>query len=89
MRSARRELGLPELMISLAISSLVLTGVAVAWVSASQVVEQNDQFFRTRRRRGSASNQIMTEARRCQSGVLEPASLELTISTGEKRTPAA
>ena len=84
----RRGMSLPEVLISLTISSLVLTGVAVAWVSSSNVVEQNDQFFRASQAARVCVNQIMTEARRCQSGVVESDSLELTLGSGEKRTYA-
>ncbi|MBC8108314.1 MAG: prepilin-type N-terminal cleavage/methylation domain-containing protein [Anaerolineae bacterium] len=87
-RTARRGLGLPELLISLTISSLVLTAVALAWVSSSRIVEQNDQFFRASQAARVCVNQIMTEARRCQSGVVESDSLELTLYSGEKRTYA-
>jgi prepilin-type N-terminal cleavage/methylation domain-containing protein len=83
---ARVGMSLPEVLIALTISSLVLTGVAVAWVSSSQVVEQNDQFFRASQGARVCVNQIMTEARRCQSGVVAADSLELTLGTGEKRT---
>jgi len=87
-RASRRGMSLPEVLISLTISSLVLTGVAVAWVSSSQVVEQNDQFFRASQAARVCVNQIMTEARRCQSGVVSANSLELTLGSGEKRTYA-
>ena len=87
-RTVRRGMSLPEVLISLTISSLVLTGVAVAWVSSSQVVEQNDQFFRASQSARVCVNQIMTEARRCQSGVVSANSLELTLGNGDKRTYA-
>ena len=87
-RRSRRGLSLPEVLISLAISALVLTGVAVAFVSASGAVEANDQFCRAAQAGRVSINQIMTEARRCQSGVVAPTSLELTLYNGEKRTYA-
>ena len=83
--SGRRGMSLPELLIGLTISSLVLTGVAVAWVSASRVVEENDQFFRATQAARVSVNQIMTEARRCLSGVVDVPALELTLYNGDKR----
>ena len=84
-RLARRGMSLPEVLIGLTISSLVLTGVAVAWVTASKVVDQNDQFFRATQSARVSVNQIMTEARRCLSGVVDVPALELTLYNGEKR----
>src|SRR5690348_5545531 len=83
--SALRGMSLPEVLISLAISSIVLTGVAVAWVTASNVVQQNDQFFRATQAARVSVNQLMTEARRCQSGIVDAPALELTLYNGEKR----
>jgi len=81
-------MGLVEVLMSLAISALVLTGVAAAFVASSRTVEINEQFFRASQAARVSVNQIMTEARRCQSGVVSTTSLELTLHSGEKRTYA-
>jgi prepilin-type N-terminal cleavage/methylation domain-containing protein len=81
----RRGMSLPEVMIGLTISSMVLTGVAISWITASKVVEENDQFFRATQAARVSVNQIMTEARRCLAGVVDVPALELTLYNGEKR----
>src|SRR5688572_11323923 len=83
--SGRRGMSLPEVLIALVISSLVLTGVAVAWTTACKVVEENDQFFRATQAARVSVNQIMTESRRCLAGVVDVPALELTLYNGEKR----
>ena len=83
-----RGMSMPELLVSLTISALVLTGAAVALVSASRAIEANDQFSRATQAGRVSLNQIMTEARRCQSGTVSDESLELTLYSGEKRTYA-
>ena len=44
--SRRHGLSLIEMIISLAISAMLLTAVAAAFVSSSGTIENNDQFFR-------------------------------------------
>jgi len=63
----RRALSLLEVMISLAISSMLLTAIAAAFQSSSQVIQNNDQFFRATQSARVAINQILTEIRRCDS----------------------
>jgi len=63
----RRALSLSEVMISLAISSMLLTAIAAAFSSSSSVIEQNDRFFRATQSARVALNQILTEVRRCDS----------------------
>jgi len=68
LRAGRgRGLSLLEVMISLAISSMLLTAIAAAFQSSSQVIEVNDQFFRASQSARVALNQILTELRRCDS----------------------
>lgn len=63
----RRGLSLSEVMISLAISSMLLTAIAVAYHSSSQVVDSNEKFFRASQSARVAINQMLTEIRRCDS----------------------
>jgi prepilin-type N-terminal cleavage/methylation domain-containing protein len=63
----RRGLSLVEVMISLAITSMLLTAIAAAFQSSSQVIENNDQFFRATQSARVAINQMLTEVRRCDS----------------------
>ena len=85
-RRVRRGLSLIEVMISLAISASLLTAVAMAFNASASAVEMNDQMFRATQAARVSVNQIMTEARRCQSGAIIGNSLELTLASGETRT---
>jgi prepilin-type N-terminal cleavage/methylation domain-containing protein len=82
----RRGLSLIEVMISLAISATLLTAVAMAFNASAAAVEMNDQMFRATQAARVSVNQIMTEARRCQSGAITGNSLNLTLASGETRT---
>jgi prepilin-type N-terminal cleavage/methylation domain-containing protein len=62
---SRRGLSIIELLISLAISALLLTAVAVAFSASSQVIEHNDQFFRASQAARVSMNQLLTQIRRC------------------------
>jgi prepilin-type N-terminal cleavage/methylation domain-containing protein len=64
---SRRGLSLPEILISLAITSSLLTAVGAAFHSASSVVENNDKFFRATQSARVALNQMLTEVRRCDA----------------------
>jgi hypothetical protein len=63
----RRALSLAEVMISLAITSMLLTAIAAAFQSSTQVIETNDKFFRATQSARVAINQILTEVRRSDS----------------------
>jgi type II secretory pathway pseudopilin PulG len=63
----RRALSLAEVMISLAITSMLLTAIAAAFQSSTQVIEQNDRFFRATQSGRVALNQMTTEIRRSDS----------------------
>ena len=54
-------------MISLAITSMLLTAIAAAFQSSSQVIQNNDRFFRATQSARVAINQIITEVRRCDA----------------------
>jgi type II secretory pathway pseudopilin PulG len=57
-------LSLAEVMISLAISAMLLTAVAAAFSASSEAIEQNDEFFRASQAARVSMNQILTEVRR-------------------------
>jgi prepilin-type N-terminal cleavage/methylation domain-containing protein len=67
VNGSRRGLSLAEVMISLAITSMLLTAIAAAFQSSSQVIENNDRFFRATQSARVAINQITTEVRRCDA----------------------
>ena len=83
-----RGLSLIEALISLAITAALLTAVAAAYQGASDAIRANDEFFRASQAARVSVNQIMSEVRRCQSGLVTSTSLEVTTSTGEQRTYA-
>jgi prepilin-type N-terminal cleavage/methylation domain-containing protein len=59
-----RGLSLPEVMISLAITTMLLTAIAAAFHSSSQIIKENDEFFRATQAGRVCLNQILTEIRR-------------------------
>src|SRR5205085_1077278 len=64
---SRKGLSLAEVMISLAISAMLLTAVAAAFTASSEAIEQNDEFFRASQAARVSMNQILTECRRCKN----------------------
>jgi prepilin-type N-terminal cleavage/methylation domain-containing protein len=62
----RRGLSLVEVMISLAISAMLLTAVAAAFTASSDAIQVNDEFFRASQAARVSMNQILTEVRRAQ-----------------------
>lgn len=73
---SRRGLSLPEAMISLAITSLLLVAVATAFSASSSAIEANDQFFRSSQAARVAMNQILLDIRNTTS--LLPSSVTST-----------
>jgi prepilin-type N-terminal cleavage/methylation domain-containing protein len=88
VRRARAGLSLVEVMVSMVIASALLTAIAAAFSASASAIEMNDQFFRASQATRISVNQIMTEARKCMSGVVAPTSLELITDKGETRTYA-
>ena len=82
----RTGLSLIEAMISLGISAMLLSGIAMAFQASSSAIEMNDQFYRASQAARVSLNQILDQVRRCQSGAVDPASLELDTDGGQKRT---
>ena len=63
----RNGLSLPEAMISLAITAMLLVAVATAFSSASQAIELNDTFFRCTQAARVTMDQLLGEIRNCDS----------------------
>ena len=63
----RKGLSLPEAMISLAITAMLLVAVATAFSSASQAIEMNDTFFRCTQAARVSMDQLLGEIRNCDS----------------------
>lgn len=66
-RRRHRGLSLSEVMISLAITSMLLTAIAAAFHSSTQVITENDEFFRATQASRVALNQMLTEVRRADA----------------------
>ena len=87
-KKSRRGLSLAEVMISLAISAMLLTAVAAAFTASSDAIEINDQFFRASQAARVSMTQILTEIRRANA-VQVPAnnkSLSMLTHDGKDRT---
>ena len=82
----RRGLSLIEAMISLSITAMLLVAIAAAFHASISAVEMNDQFYRAQQSSRVSLNQILNQVRKCQSGVVDATSLDLTIDSGEQRT---
>src|ERR1041384_6192160 len=63
----RRGLSIVEVLISLAITSVLLTAVSAAFTASSEAVENNDEFFRATQAARVSMTQILTEVRRAKS----------------------
>lgn len=82
-RSGKRAgLSLPEAMISLAITSLLLVAVATAFTNASQAIEMNDTFFRCTQAARVTMDQTLGEIRNCDS-------MDVNVNTGGNWTWAS
>jgi Tfp pilus assembly protein FimT len=84
-RRVRRGVGLVELIVSMAITASLLVAVGAAFSATASGIEMNDSFFRASQSARVSVNQVMAEVRKCQSGVVDAASLELTTAQGQKR----
>ena len=85
-RTARsRGLSLPEVLITVAICAMLMTAVSSAFVATSQAVEENARFFRAAQTARVTLTQLMSEARKCRSGVVDSTSFEMVTAMGETR----
>ena len=65
--SRRRGLSLPEVMISVSITAMLLVGIAAAFSSSASAIEMNDNFFRSTQAARVTLNQVLIEIRNCDS----------------------
>ena len=79
--AVRRGLSLSEVMISLAITSMLLTAIAAAFHSSSQIINENDEFFRATQAARVALNQMLTEVRRADEVVAEDTIVPMTATS--------
>ena len=82
IRNARRPRGLSlvEVMISLAIAALLLTGVAAAYSASASAIDMNDRFFRASQAARVSMHQLLTEVRRSQA-VQVPSATQIDVIT--------
>lgn len=66
-RRGRRGLSLPEAMISLVITSILLLAVATAFSASCSAIEANDRFFRSSQAARVAMNQLLLDIRNTTS----------------------
>jgi hypothetical protein len=69
----RRGLSIAELMLSLAISSMLLVGVSAAYNASANAAESNDRFFRVTQSGRVLMTQLITEIRKADSVVVSAA----------------
>src|SRR5262245_37485337 len=74
-----------ELMVSLAIATLLLVGVAAAFTATSRAVESNDEFTRAAQAARISTNQILALCRKCKSSAMTASTLELTMQDDTKQ----
>ena len=60
----RRGLTMMEAMVSISITGMLLAGLASAFVTSADAVEQNEQFFRATQAARVTLNQVLVECRR-------------------------
>lgn len=77
---ARRGLSIVEVLVSITIVAMLLTAVAAAFSASSQIIDQNDQFFRATQAARVSLNQMLTEIRRSQAVSL-PSYTEIDLIT--------
>ena len=66
-RLVPRGFSIAEVMLSLAITSMLLVGVAAAYSASADAVDGNDRFFRTTQAARVTMTQLITEVRRADS----------------------
>lgn len=83
----RRGLSFPEVMISLAITAMLLVGVASAFVASSSAINQNDEFFRATQAARVSINQISNEIRR--AAVVQVSTTQIDVQRPDEDLSAA
>ena len=83
---ARRGLSLVDTMIGLAITGLLLAGVAVSYSASSSAVRNNDEFFQASNAARISILQVMTEVRRCQALQVYSDHIDIITADNHDRT---
>jgi hypothetical protein len=78
----RRGVGIVEVLISLAISAMLLTAITAAFAASAAVIQANDEFFRASQSARVSMTQILTEVRRAYAVSVQPGRIDL-ITSGE------
>jgi type II secretory pathway pseudopilin PulG len=81
--TARRGLGLVEMLISLSITSALLVAVAMATAASAKVVTENDAFLRARQNARVTLNLMLSDCRRGQPDPSSITATELRVLTAE------
>src|SRR4051812_14624612 len=87
-RQLRLGLSMAELLISLAISAMLLTAVAAAYSASASAIEMNDQFFRASNSARVSMNKILSELRKCKSADVGTDNIDITNELGKDITYA-
>jgi type II secretory pathway pseudopilin PulG len=66
-RRRRHGLTMMETIVSIAITGMLLTGLASAFVTSADAVEMNEQFFRATQASRVTLNQVLVECRRADA----------------------
>lgn len=84
----RGGLSIVEVLISLSISAMLLVAVAAAFSASSQVIQENDEFFRATQAARVSLNQMLTEIRRCSALTVDASGkrIDLITDDGEDRS---
>jgi hypothetical protein len=83
----RRGLSFPEVMISLAITAMLLVGVSSAFVASSAAINHNDEFFRATQAARISLNQITSEIRRAD--VVQVTTTQIDVQRPDEDLSAA
>jgi len=79
-RRRRTGMSIVEVLMSISIVAMLLTAVAAAFSSSSQIIEANDRFFRATQAARVSLNQILMEVRRAHA-VSVPTSWRIDMIT--------
>jgi type II secretory pathway component PulJ len=77
---SRRGLSIAEVLISLAISAMLLVGVATAYNASASAVEGNDRFFRATQAGRVTMTQLINEIRKAESINVAPTNDSIIIT---------
>jgi prepilin-type N-terminal cleavage/methylation domain-containing protein len=86
IKSTRRGLSLIEVMISTAISAILLTAAGAAYCASTKAIENNDRFFTASQGARVSMTQMMSTFRRCQAIQVYSDHVDVTTATGLHNT---